>query len=138
MSADWFFVFELVDQCLLCVVRCMHAVVWQIEEKGFVLVATDEIHRFVGQEIGQIFIFPMFDGRSRVLNVMISTALNIFKEPTVGGVLRVGGCPIPFYEHPGRVSGLLECLGNCHFIERQLRDVINRLEGAALPIEAVN
>ncbi len=57
---------ELVDQFLLGLERSMHGEVRQIEEKRPVLVPADEVHRFVGQPVGEISVFGMIDGRLRL------------------------------------------------------------------------
>ena len=45
---------------------------------------------------------------------------------------------VPLAEHPGRVAGGLELVGESITLEREIRDVFDRAERSSLPVEAAD
>ena len=88
----------------------MNGVVGQVEEEGGVFVALDEIDGLVGEEVGEVFAFGVFDRWLSFKIEVLAHGHDGFVKAALPGVIGVFFAEVPFAEHAGGVSGLLHRL----------------------------
>ena len=131
-------VLEPLDQLLLRLVRRVHAEVRQVQEERLVLVPLDEIDRAVRQKIGQVLTLRILGLRVGLEIEMPARRLNRLVEAALARMMLRTFAQVPLAEHAGRVAGLLQRVGDRDLVQRQPRDVIDRPQRPALPVEAID
>ena len=116
----------------------MHLEVREVEEERAVLVAADEIHGFVGEEIAQVGALRISDFRVGDEIEMHAHRDDGFIEAASARMMFGVFAEVPFAEHAGGVAGLFEGLSDGDFVERQFLHVVHRPQWPALPVEAVD
>ena len=115
--------------------RRMHPEMREVEEERFVFVACDEIHRFVGEEVGEVLALWRIGLRIRGEIEVDARAHDRFVEAALAGKKLAPFANVPFPKHPRRVTASLELLGDDVAVERQLGDVVHGPQRTRTPVK---
>jgi hypothetical protein len=115
----------------------VHAEVRQVEEKGPVAMPPDEVHRPVGQEIGEVLAFRVGRGGLGLEVEVPAIGDDGLVETAAARQVLSARSEVPLTEHRGRVTGRLKDLRQQDAVERQIGDVVHRAQRARGPVEAV-
>jgi len=138
VAADAGLGLELGDQPGLGLERRVHAEVRQVEQERLIPMALDEVDGPVRQEVRQVLALRVGRLRRRLEVEMAARRLDGFIEAALCRVVFGRVAQVPLAEHPRRVAGLLELVGERIAVEGQLGHVVDRAQRPRPPIEAVD
>ena len=129
---------ELGDQPGFGLERRVHAEVGQVQQERLILVALDEVDGLVRQEVRQVLALRVGRLGRRLKIEMAPRGLDGFVEAALRRVVfgRIAQMPLP--EHRGRITRLLELVGEGVALEGELGDVVDRAQRPRPPVEAVD
>jgi hypothetical protein len=138
MAARRRLAFEPLNQLLLRLMRRMYAKVRKIQKERLILVPRDEVDRAIRQKIRQILPLRHFNRRVRLEIKMRARRFNRLVEPPLRRMMLAVVPKVPLAEHPSRIAGCLERIGDGDFFQRQLLHIVHRPQRPAPPIEPVD